>query len=214
MGVQVEERWSTGRRRLDPASAARRQRVMKAPASGWAVAHHASTRRWMRSMARARPVAGSMWIRTALKMTVPSPDLEPRWQRIDEPRDDRPRLEPDDAPDRPGHPKMGLVRGAVGRIRSSPVTTCVCVPTTALTLPSRWSPRAFWGDHQLAVEVDDFEPEAAARMSLVEERVGVGERVLDLLHIRPALEIDPRRCPCHRAPGGSSQPRPGTSWVP
>ena len=40
------------------------------------------------------------------------------------------------------------VRYAVppGRIRSSPVTTCVCVPATALTRPSRYSPSAFFSE--------------------------------------------------------------------
>jgi hypothetical protein len=40
------------------------------------------------------------------------------------------------------------VRYAVppGRIRSSPVTTWVWVPTTTLTRPSRYRPRAFFSD--------------------------------------------------------------------
>src|SRR5439155_9549145 len=41
----------------------------------------------------------------------PVADLEPRRQRVDEPRQDRLRVEPDDAPDRPRHPQVGLVRG-------------------------------------------------------------------------------------------------------
>jgi hypothetical protein len=70
-----------------------------------------------------------------------------------------------------------------GRIRSSPVTTWVWVPTTALTRPSRCSPRAFFS------EVDD--PDRRQRLRrFLEQRVGVGERVLDRLHVGPALEVD------------------------
>ena len=40
-------------------------------------------------------------------------DLEPGRQRVDEPRQDGPRGEPDDAPDRTGHPEVGLVGRAL-----------------------------------------------------------------------------------------------------
>ena len=58
---------------------------------------------------------------------------------------DRDRLlaaDADHAAARAGHADVGDVRGALGRTRASAVGTCVCVPTTAATLPSRYQPSA------------------------------------------------------------------------
>src|SRR3954470_13251349 len=43
----------------------------------------------------------------------PLAPLEPCWQSVDESRDDGPRIEADDAPDRTGHADVGLVRSAI-----------------------------------------------------------------------------------------------------
>src|SRR6185369_13498680 len=51
----------------------------------------------------------------------PLAHLEARRQGVDEARDDRPRLEADDAPDRACHAEVGLVGGAV---REDPLVTC------------------------------------------------------------------------------------------
>ena len=78
----------------------------------------------------------------------PLPHLEASRERVDEARQDGPRREPDDAPDRSGSiPRSVWYAVPVpGRNCSSPVTTCVCVPTTTLTRPSRYSPSAFFSE--------------------------------------------------------------------
>jgi hypothetical protein len=46
---------------------------------------------------------------------------------------------------------------------------------------------------QLAMEIDKADRrQRLGRRRLVEQRVGVGERVIDGLHVRPALEVDDR----------------------
>ena len=47
------------------------------------------------------------------------------------------RLDADDGLNGPGHAEICDVAGAFGRTRASEVCTCVCVPQTALTRPSR-----------------------------------------------------------------------------
>ena len=69
----------------------------------------------MRSIASARPVAGSMSIWAALNTTGPLPDLEPRRQRVDEARQDGRRVEPDHAPHGTRHAEVGLVRRPTGQ---------------------------------------------------------------------------------------------------
>ena len=69
----------------------------------------------MRSIASARPVAGSMSIWQGVEHDRSLPHLEPGRQGVDEPRQDGPRVEADDAPDRAGHPEVGLVGRALGQ---------------------------------------------------------------------------------------------------
>ena len=83
------------------------------------------------------------------------------------------------------------VRYAVplGRIRSSPVTTCVCVPTTTRHPTVEVQAQRVLLGRDLAVEVD--QADRRQRLGrLVQQAVGVGERVLDLLHVGAALEVD------------------------
>jgi len=96
----------------------------------------ASTSRWIRSMASARPVAGSMSIWLALKTTAPSPYLEPRRQRVRSVAG-RSAVRTRSRSRWAGHPRSVWYAVPPGRMRSSPVTMCVWVPTTALTRPSR-----------------------------------------------------------------------------
>ena len=73
-----------------------------------------SRRRWIRSIASARPVAGSTSIRAALKTTGPSPTSKRVGSAVDEARQDRRRVEPDDAVERAGHPEVAQVGRAPG----------------------------------------------------------------------------------------------------
>ena len=121
----------------------------------------------------------------------PLADLEPRRQGVDEPRQDGLRVEADHAPDRAGHPEVRLV----GRpARQDPLVAGddVGVRADDRADPAvEMEPEGVLLGRQLAVEVD--EPDRRQRLGrLVEQRVGVGERVLDRLHVRPALEVDDR----------------------
>ena len=95
----------------------------------------------------------------------------------------------------------------LGRIRSSPVTTCVCVPTTALTRPSRCSPSAFFSDVSSQWKSTSRIGGSGSGARLVEQRVRVGERVLDRLHVGPALQVDHRDVRTRR--GRRTCPSPG-----
>src|SRR6267378_1421973 len=116
----------------------------------------------MRSIARARPVAGSMSICAALNTTGPSPTAN-----------------------RVGRALMKRGSTVAG---SNPIT----LQTGPVIPRSVWyavQPEGVLLGGELAVEVDD--PDRRQRLRrLVEEDVGVGERVLDRLHVRPALEVD------------------------
>ena len=71
------------------------------------------------------------------------------------------------------------------------MTTWVCVPDDGADPTVEVEPEGVLLGRQLAVEVDEADRRQRLRR-LVEERVGVRERVLDLLHVRPALEVDDR----------------------
>ena len=67
---------------------------------------HPSQTRWTRSIASARPVAGSMSIWVALKTTGPSATSNRVGSAVQEPRQHRRRVEPDDRPYAPPvHPR-------------------------------------------------------------------------------------------------------------
>ena len=91
----------------------------------------------------------------------------------------------------PGHPEVGLVGGAA---RQDPLVAGDDVgvrPDDGADPAVEVEPEGVLLGRQLAVEVD--EPDRRQRLRrLVEQRVGVGERVLDRLHVRPALEVDDR----------------------
>ncbi len=77
----------------------------------------------------------------------------------------------------------------MGRIRSSPVTTWVCVPTTDRHATVEVEAEGVLLGRELAVEVD--EADRRQRLGgLVEQAVRVGERVVDRLHVGAALEVD------------------------
>ena len=99
----------------------------------------------------------------------PLADLEPRRQGVDEPRQDGPRLEPDHAPDRPGHPEVGLVGRAAGQ---DPLVAGDDVGVRAdddADPPVEVQPERVLLRRQLAVEVD--EPDRRQRLGrLVEQR--------------------------------------------
>ena len=164
----------------------------RSPGRGVVPAHaQTSTSAAIRSIASARPVAGSMSIWAALKTTGAVADLEPRRQRVDEPRQDGLRVEPDHAPDRAGHPEVRLVGGPA---RQDPLVAGDDVgvrPDDGADPPVEVEPERVLLGRQLAVEVDEADRRQRLRR-LVEQRVGVGERVLDRLHVRPALEVDDR----------------------
>ena len=170
--------------------------------------HQTSTRRWIRSIWMARPVAGSMSIWQALNTTGPSPTSN----RVGSALMNRGRtvvgLEPDDAPDRTGHAEVGLIGRALGQDPLVARDDVGVRPDDDAHPPVEVQPERVLLARQLAVEVD--EPDRRQRLArLVEQPVGVRERVLDRLHVRPALEVDDRdlgpverlvRCPS-RGPG-------------
>ena len=151
-----------------------------------------STSRWMRSIASARPVAGSMSIWTALKTTGPLAHLEARRQRVDEARQDGRRVEADDAVDRPGHAEVRQVGGAA---RQDPLVAGDDVGVGA----RRRRSRGRRGRARARSSRDVSSQWKSTRRiggsgsdGLVEQPVGIGERVLDRLHVRAALEVDDR----------------------
>src|SRR3954452_701089 len=119
----------------------------------------------------------------------PLAHLEPCRQRVDESRDDGPRVEPDDAPDGARHADVGLVRGPV---RQDPLVDRDDVGMGAdddTDAPVEAQPERVLLGCELAMEID--ETDRRQRLGrFVEQRVGVGERVLDLGHVGAALEID------------------------
>ena len=153
--------------------------------------HQTSTRRWIRSIWSARPVAGSMSTWQALNTTGPVAHLEPRRQRVDEPRQDGVRVEPDDAPHGAGHAEVGLVGRALGQDPLVAGDDVGVRPDDDADPAVEVQPERVLLARQLAVEVHD--PDRRQRLArLVEQPVGVRERVLDRLHVRPALEVDHR----------------------
>ena len=144
-------------------------------------------------MARARPVAGSMSICVALKTTGPSPTSNRVGSALMNRGRTVRRVEPDDAPDRAGHAKVRLVGGAAWQdplvarddVRVGPDDHA---DPTVEVQPERVLLRG-----QLAMEVDQADRrQRLGRGRLVEQRVGVGEGVLDRLHVGPALQVDDR----------------------
>ena len=139
------------------------------PTRGMSGHAQTSTYRAIRSIARARPVAGSMSIWAALKTTAPSPDLEPRRQGVDEPRQDGLRVEADHAPHRPGHPEVGLVGRAA---RQDPLVARDHVgvrPDDGTYPPVEVQPERVLLGCQLAVEVDEADRRQRLRR-LIEQR--------------------------------------------
>ena len=121
----------------------------------------------------------------------PLAHLEAGRQGVDEARDDGPRREPDHAPDRAGHPDVGLVGRAVGEDPLVAGHDVGVRPDHDAHPAVEVQPERVLLGRQLAVEVD--EADRRQRLGgLVEQPVGVGERVLDLLHVRAALEVDDR----------------------
>ena len=136
-------------------------------------------------------MAGSMSTWTALKTTVPLAHLEACRQGVDEARDDGLRLEPDDAPDRAGHAEVGLVGRAVGQDPLVAGHDVGVRPDHDADPAVEVEAQRVLLRGQLAVEVD--QADRRQRLGgLVEQPVGVGERVLDRLHVGPALEVDDR----------------------
>ena len=134
------------------------------------------------------------------------PHLEPRRQRVDEPRQHGRRVEPDHAPHGPGHAEVGLVRRAAraGSARRPSPRACAC-PTTTLTRPSRYSPSAFFSEVSSQWK-STIRTGGSGSRRLVEQRVRVGERVLDRLHVGAALQVDHREVACRRARGRCPSP--------
>ena len=197
VGVEVGDR---GRRRHDPAE----RRLVAAflrrgnGAGGGREARrrigpaHSSQTRWTRSIASARPVAGSMSIWVALNTTGPSATSKrvgrPVRNRGSTVAGSKPMI--DQAP--PVQPEVALVGRALGQ---DPVVGCRDVGVRA---HDRGDPPVEVHAHRvllgrdLAVEVD--QADGRQRLAgLLEEPIGLEERVLDRLHVRPALEVDDRQ---------------------
>ena len=120
-----------------------------------------------------------------------APHLEARRQRVDEPRQDGLRVEADDAPDGPVMPEVGLVGRAVGQDPFVAGHDVGVGPGDDADPPIEVQAKGVLLRGQLAVEVD--QADGRQRLGrLVEEAVRVGERVLDRLHVGPALEVDHR----------------------
>src|SRR5689334_191875 len=119
----------------------------------------------------------------------PRAHLEARRQRVDEPGQHRPRFEPDDAPDRSGHADVRQVRRAAGQ---DPLVAGDDVGVGArdeADPPVQIEAQRVLLGRQLAVEVDEADRWERLRR-LVEEPVRVREGVLDLGHVRAALQVD------------------------
>ena len=148
-----------------------------------------STSAAIRSIASARPVAGSMSIWAALNTTAPSPTSN----RVGSALMNRGRTvfgsKPITLQTGPVIPRSRLVGGAA---RQDPLVAGDDVgvrPDDGADPPVEMEPQRVLLGRELAVEVDEADRRQRLRR-LVEERVGVGERVLDRLHVRPALEVD------------------------
>ena len=166
-----------------------------------------STRRLMRSIWSARPVAGSMSTWHALRMTGPSPTSN----RVGSALMNRGRtvsgLKPITLHSWPGHPEVRLVGRALGQ---DPLVARHDVGVrpdhdrdAAVEVQAQ---RVLLG-RDLAVEVHQADRRQGLGR-LVEQPVCLRERVVDGLHERPALEVDDRELGAiERLVGAPATPR-------
>ena len=95
----------------------------------------------------------------------------------------------DDGIVRAAHADIGLVGGAVGSMRSSAVGMWVCVPSTAVTRPSRYQPSATFSLVASAWKSSRMTLAPDAR-NFSEQVVGVAEGVVAGAHEDAALQVD------------------------
>ena len=152
---------------------------------------HGSTTRAIRSTWSARPVAGSTSTWQPLKMTGPSPTSN----RVGRALMNRGRtvagLKPITLQMRTRHPEVGLVGRALGQ---DPLVAGHHVgvrPDDHRHSPVEVQAEGVLLGRDLAVEVDEADRRQGLG-GLVEQPVGLRERVVDLLHVGAALEVDDR----------------------